>query len=502
MKPNSQVLYLKQLGINTYKEAVIYIHKNSHICRAEGFEAQTRIEITLNDRMILATLNMVESDLLNLNEAGLSTYAWDLLEAKEGDKIHLAHPRRLHSFGYIRSKIYGNDFKRSELFEIVNDIAAGYLSDIHIATFLTACAGGRLSKRETFDMTEAMIRTGTQLEWSSEMVVDKHCVGGLPGNRTSIIVVPIVAAFGLTIPKTSSRAITSPAGTADTMEVLAPVNLDIVAMRKVVEQEQGCLVWGGSVALSPVDDILISVERVLDLDGEGQLVASILSKKIAAGATHIIIDIPIGSTAKVRTQHMADLLKIYLQTVGKNLGVTVDVIFTDGSQPIGRGIGPALEAKDVLAVLQCDKNAPQDLRNRALILAGRVIEFAPNVAKGTGKTIAAQLLDSGEALRKFQAICEAQGGMFEPPVAAYTHVVESKKVGEITAIDNRHLARVAKLAGAPNSKAAGVELLVSLGTWAEKKQPLFVVHSETPGELKYALNFFKEESEIFHIEQL
>ena len=146
-----------------------------------------------------------------------------------------------------------------------------------------------------------MVKTGKILTWPSDLIVDKHCVGGLPGNRTTLIVVPIVAAFGLMIPKTSSRAITSPAGTADTMEVFAPVNLDIKTMRKVVEQENGCIVWGGSVSLSPADDLLIRIERPMDLDSEGQLVASILSKKIAAGSNHLVIDIPIGSTAKIRT---------------------------------------------------------------------------------------------------------------------------------------------------------------------------------------------------------
>lgn len=503
MEKKSQTLRLKRLGIDTYKETVIYMQKNCHICSSEGFEAQARIEVTLNNHSILATLNIIDDHLLKIDEASLSTYAWDLLHAKEGDEIYLSHPKPLDSMSYVRSKVYGNSLSANEINSIVQDVTAGRFSDIDIATFLTACAGGRLTEQEVLDLTQAMIQVGDRLKWpSSKIIVDKHCVGGLPGNRTSIIVVPIVTAFGLTMPKTSSYAITSPAGTADTMGVLAPVKLDIPTIRKVVEQENGCIVWGGAARLSPADDILISVERSIDLDSEGQLVASILSKKIAAGSTHIVIDIPIGATAKVRTEKMANLLENYLKTIGKGLGVEVRPIFTDGLQPVGRGIGPALEAKDVLAVLQCDKNAPQDLRDRSLTLAGLVLEFSKNVKRGTGKQIATNLLDNGQAWQKFQSICNAQGGFFEPTTAAYTHTVTAKNSGKVTAIDNRGIAKVAKLAGAPKSKAAGVELQTPIGTPIDKGQPLFVIHSETPGELKYAINFLEKEHEIIQINEI
>lgn len=500
MTIETHCMQLKALGIDTYKEAVIYLNKDSTICRAEGFAAQARIEISLREKIIIATLNTVTSDLLGCEEAGLSNYAWDYLNANEGDIIQLSHPRPLVSLSMIRSKIYGNTLNATAMNTIIDDVVTGRLSNIEIATFLTACAGDRLNKTEITDLTQSMIHAGKELTWHVDKVVDKHCVGGLPGNRTSLIIVPIVAAFGLTIPKTSSRAITSPSGTADTMEVIAPVNLDLTAMKKVVEKENGCLVWGGSVTLSPADDILISVEHVLDLDSEGQLVASVLSKKIAAGSNHIIIDIPIGPTAKVRSKKMAELLKDYLESVGKALGVTVCTIFTDGSQPVGRGIGPALEAKDVLAVLRGDSNAPQDLRERSLELAGYALEFSNTVIKGTGKEIAASILDSGIAWKKFQAICEAQGGMYEPTTAKYQHVVTAKNSGQVVAIHNRHLARVAKLAGAPQSKAAGIELLTPLNTLIEKGQPLFIVYSETPGELAYAINYLEHENDLIRIE--
>ncbi len=495
-------LRLKRLGIGTYKEAVIYMREDCHVCRSEGFEVQTRIRVDLNHRSILATLNTIDSNLLTEDEVSLSNYAWEMLGAHEGDEIILSHPKPLRSLSYIHTKVYGNELDAESLDTIINDVMEGQLSDVQIAAFLTACAGGRLNKSEIIHLTQSMVAVGDRLQWPAHEVVDKHCIGGLPGNRTSLIVVPIVAAFGLTIPKTSSRAITSPAGTADTMEVLAPVDLDLPLMRKVVEKENGCIAWGGAVSLSPADDILIRVEKALDLDSEGQLIASVLSKKIAAGSSHVVIDIPIGPTAKVRSMQVANILKDYLKTIGDDLGIQIRVVFTDGSEPVGRGIGPALEAKDVLAVLQSDKNAPDDLRDRALLLAGQVLEFSSKVKEGEGLKLARNILDSGQAWQKFQAICLAQGGLFEPATAKYKHIISASISSKVNSIDNRRIARIAKLAGAPKSKVAGVELHTQIGREVEKGEPLFTVHSQTKAELEYALKFFQEENEIIHLEPI
>jgi thymidine phosphorylase len=500
MTNDESKLKLKSLGINTYNESILYMREDCHICRAEGYEAQARIKVTLNGRSLIATLNTVQSDILHHDEASLSTYAWHFLQAKPGDQISISHPKSSDSLSYIRSKVYGKELTTDEINHIIKDVATGQLSDLYLTMFLSATAGKGLNQHEILDMTRAMVKTGQQLSWPAELIVDKHCVGGLPGNRTTLIVVPIVAAFGLMIPKTSSRAITSPAGTADTMEVFAPVNLNLKKMRQVVEQENGCIVWGGTVSLSPADDLLIRIERSIDLDSEGQLVASILSKKIAAGSNHLLIDMPIGTTAKIRSLAQAEAIKNLLVNIANNFSMKTTVIMTDGSQPVGRGIGPALEAKDVLAVLMRDNDAPQDLRQRSLILAGHILEFSSKVAPGSGISIAKSILDSGEALKKFKAICEAQGGMREIPTAKFTHTVGAPKSGKIIDIHNRHIANIAKLAGAPNYTASGVELLVTVGEIVEKNQPLFVIHADAKGALDYALTFLQHNHRIFTIE--
>lgn len=487
--PARNTLRLRQLGIDTYDEPVIYMRADCPVCRSEGFGSHSRISVALNGRRITATLNIVTSGLLDAEEASLSESAWALLGAREGDLVALSHPEPVDSLSHVRAKVYGQRLDAAAIEAIVMDVVAHRYSDIHLAAFISACAGDRMDTAETVALTRAMVNAGERIAWGRSPIVDKHSVGGLPGNRTTPIVVAIIAAAGLTMPKTSSRSITSPAGTADTMETLAPVDLDIPSMRRVVEQEGGCIVWGGAMHLSPADDILIRVERPLDLDSEGQMVASILSKKAAAGSTHVVIDMPVGATAKIRDAAASHSLSALLLTVARSLGLEIRVVITDGSQPVGRKIGPALEARDVLAVLQGAAGAPMDLRDRSARLAGKILELAGAAAAGEGIRLAQSIIEDGRAWRKFQAICNAQGGMREPPIAAYTRDVTAMVAGRVARIDNRRLARIAKLAGAPSSPAAGLELHAPVGTSVERGQPLFTVHAEAPGELAYALDY-------------
>jgi thymidine phosphorylase len=489
-------LRVRRLGIDTYQEPVIYMRKDCHVCRSEGFEAQSRIGLQNGKHFVIATLNIITSEILSPGEAGRSESAWRLLGAAEGERVTLSHSPPLDSLSHVRAKVYGKKLNDSAMNEIIVDITAGRYSDVHLAAFITACAGQRIDLEEMVALTRAMIGVGERLSWPQTPVMDKHCVGGLPGNRTTLIVVPIIAAFGLIMPKTSSRAITSPAGTVDTMETLAPVNLDIAAMRRVVDREGGCIVWGGAVRLSPADDILIRVERPLDFDSPEQVVSSIISKKVAAGSTHVVIDIPVGPTAKVRNQEAADTLRSHLEEVGRAVGLNVRVVMTDGSQPVGRGIGPALEARDVLSVLRGEKKASRDLADRSVLLAGQILELSGKVREGEGEKTAREILTDGRAWQKFQAICEAQGGMTDPPKAKYSWEVTAPNSGIVSGIENRRLARVAKLSGAPRATSAGVQLHAYLGSRVEKGETLFTLYAEAPGELDYALAYVASQPDI------
>ena len=492
-------LKARRLGIDMQQDAVVFMHRDCHVCRAEGFTAHARVELRHGNRSIIATLYHVVSEILRPDEAGLSELAWRRLAVNEGDEIAVSHPRPLESLSLVRGKVYGRRLEVKAFQTIISDITAGRYSDIDLSSFITACSARPLDREETIGLTRAMVEVGDRLEWDASPIVDKHCVGGLPGNRTTPIVVAIAAACGLVMPKTSSRAITSPAGTADTMETLAPVDLELPVMRAVVEQEGGCIVWGGAVRLSPADDILIRVERALDLDSEGQLVASVLSKKIAAGSSHVVLDLPVGPTAKVRSAEAAQMLTQDLVGVAQAFRLKVRAVVTDGSQPVGRGIGPALEARDVLSVLQNEPGAPVDLRRRALKLAGALLELGGVAHQGDGESVAMTTLDSGRAWLKFQRICEAQGGMRRPPESSHRHPIVAQRAGRIDRVDNRRLAKVAKLAGAPDAKAAGIEVHVRLNDTIEPGQPLYTIHAEAPGELAYALDYATTNATIYEV---
>ena len=494
-------LSARRLAIDTYQEHVAYMRHDCPVCASEGFEAQSRLQLVAGDRTVIATLNVVMDGLLRTDEIGLSEAAWRALAVAEGQQVAVTHPPPLTSMRHVRAKVYGHALAPAAMHEVIADVAAGRYSDLHLASFVTACAGDHLDLDETVALTRAMVDVGERLQWPGSPIVDKHCVGGLPGNRTTMIVVPIVAACGLTMPKTSSRAITSPAGTADTMETLAPVDLPLPLLRQVVERTGACIAWGGAVRLSPADDILIRVERPLDLDSEGQMVASVLSKKLAAGSSHVLIDIPVGATAKVRTEAAARKLGDRMVRVGQAVGLHVSLAITDGTQPVGRGVGPALEAHDVLAVLRRHPAAPEDLASRSVRLAGEILELAGAAPAGTGQARARQVLESGQAWTKFQQICEAQGGMREPGRAPHRHVLTAEGSGVVDAVDNRVLARSAKLAGAPKDALAGVEVHVRIGDLVEQGAPLFSLHAQSPGELAYALAYLESVPPVFHIRE-
>lgn len=498
----SNVLLARAMGIDTYQEPVIYMRADCPVCRSEGFASQSRVRVSRNGLSLIATLNVVQSDLLAHGQAGLSAIAWRMLGDNQAVEITLSHPEPVESFRYVRAKLFGHPLESEQFHAIVQDVAKRRYSDVQLSAFLTACVGERLDLDEVVSLTHAMVAAGERIFWGQKAVFDKHCVGGLPGNRTTPIVVAIVTACGVMMPKTSSRAITSPAGTADTMATMTSVDLSLPMMREVVEREGGCLVWGGGVNLSPADDVLIRVERALNIDSEAQLVASVLSKKIAAGSTHPVIDIPTGPTAKVRTREMANRLSQILRATGARLGLDVETIVTDGSQPVGRGIGPALEAHDVLAVLQCTPDAPKDLRSRAALLAGLILERSGQADVGQGVAHSLAVLNDGRAWKKFQAICQAQGGLRTPPVAAYQHEIVADKSGRVLQIDNRRLARVAKLAGAPTAPAAGVVMHVHVGDAVQAGSTVMTLHAEAPGELNYALTYLGEHADLMHIARL
>ncbi|MCA8911300.1 MAG: thymidine phosphorylase family protein [Planctomycetes bacterium] len=492
-----QQLTLRRIPIDSSRENVVFLHADCVAFPGLGFRPLSKVQLSYDHHTAVGSLDIVRADWLGANEVGVCEYMFQRLGLPEGTLVALGYPGILHSTNSIRRKLAGARLTRPDFDEIVRDIVDDRFSKVELTAFVCACAQNNLDRDEVVDLTLAMTGVGQTLDWDGGMVVDKHCIGGIPGNRTSPIVVPILAAHGLKVPKTSSRAITSPAGTADTMEVFCNVELSISRMKEIVEAEGACLAWGGAIDLSPADDVIISVERPLNIDSQGQMIASILSKKKSAGSTHLLLDIPVGPTAKVRSMEVAASLRREFEYVAKEIGLHIEVMTSNGEQPVGRGVGPVLEARDITAVLENSESAPPDLREHALQLAGRALEFAEDVKGGEGYGVARELLRSGKALEKFQAIVEAQGRRDRAPdLGSYNFEVEAKRDGRITRMDNFAIARLAKLAGAPLNKGAGVEVLHKLGEEVKQGEPLLRVYSTTPAESALAEDYVASEKAI------
>jgi len=426
--------------------------------------------------------------LLKENEIALSQEIMDEMKIAEGYAIEISAAPRPESTKYILEKLDGKPLSYEKIFSITHDIVRNALTEAEIAYFVSGVYLNGMSEKETVDLTKAMVDTGKRMYVKNS--VDKHSIGGIPGNRTTPILVSICSAAGLTMPKTSSRAITSAAGTADVMECFSRVEFSIPEIKKIIKKVNACLVWGGALNLAPADDKIIQVERILGLDPEVQLLASILSKKISVGAKYVLIDIPYGKTAKVsRSKGM--LLAKKFEKIGTMLGLRIRTILTDGSQPIGNGIGPVLEARDVYSVLIRRSDRPLDLENKAILLAGEILEMTQKAKKGEGKKLALSILDSRKALDQFKRIVEAQGGTLRNIESKLkpekmTHQVLAKKSGTISEIDNRKIAFIAFSAGCPADKDSGIYLNYHNGCKVKKGDVLMTIYAETREKLEFA----------------
>ena len=366
-----------------------------------GVHSSDRVRLTYKDKQIIAI-----ADLAADFPADRVWFYAEIAQALgiDGDEaVDVQLAPMPESLGNVRAKLRGERLRDVELLTIVKDVVEQHLSDIEVSAFLTALKIYGLSMAETEALSRAMVETGKTITFGNAPILDKHSIGGIPGDKTSMIVVPIIAAAGYTIPKTSSRAITSPAGTADRVETLCPVNLDIDEIKEVVKKTGGCLVWGGALELAPADDLFIRVEYPLGIDP--LLLPSIMSKKKAMGATHLVVDIPTGTGAKIKTPTEAYTLASDFVHLGQHLGINVHCALTYGDQPLGCGIGPALEAREALYTLMGE--GPRDVHEKAVSLASILFEL---VGESDGRKKAEDMLASGKAMAKLREIIEAQGG--------------------------------------------------------------------------------------------
>ncbi|MDD5331532.1 MAG: thymidine phosphorylase [Candidatus Nanoarchaeia archaeon] len=474
-------LKVKEVGLSTGHVLVAVLSK----------EDAKRLDVSANDRIDIKGTKVI----VNISHKGIGSGTIGLFEEslrelklKPGNLIDVKTTAKPRGIEYIEKKLRGKKLNKEEIERIIKEITKNELNEAEIAYFISGCYAKGMDDREVVHLTNAMLKSGKTLSFGDKKVLDKHCIGGIPGNRTSMIMAPIIASAGYIMPKTSTRSITSPSGTADTMETLADVSLSKEKIMKVIKKTNACLVWGGALELANADQSIIRVERFLMLDIQPMLLSSILSKKKSVNAKYVIIDIPIGKTAKIRDKKSARVLKRRFIKIGRMLGMKIKVVFTDGSQPVGNGIGPVLEAIDVLNVLKGD--GPKDLMDKSIFLSTELLKLA-GVKNAKEKVM--EILDSGKAYEKMKQIIRAQGkNVHRLKVGKYFKIIESNKSGAVTEIDNGRLSKLARILGSPEDKGAGIYLNVKKGHKVSKKQPLFTMYAESSKKLQFALEELDE----------
>ncbi len=454
-------------------------------CIELGVKEGDRVRLDAMKSLVVAANR--SDTVLERGEVLMPKSVMDKIGAKEGTEVNVVFSPSPDSVKSIRKKMDGLRLTKDEINEVVADIAESRLSLIEISAWLTALYINGMDVDEIADMTMAMVNTGDRVLFDRTPVFDFHSVGGVPGNKVTPIVVSIVAAAGLMLPKTSSRAISSACGTSDFVETFCDVEMEASDLKRISETVGAVLAWGGSMNLAPVDDMLIKVEYPLNINPRAQMLASIMSKKMAIGATHLLMDIPTGPGTKVKTIEEARAYVHDFMELGNRLGINVECAITYGDQPVGNAVGPGLEARECIRILE-GSGHPSSVVEKACELAGIILEMG-GIPHGADE--ARRILDSGEALKKFREIVAAQGG--DPNIRSegikigkYVLQVLSTKAGYVHNINNKDIVQIARAAGAPNDKGAGLLIMKKKGQRVEKGDTLLEIYADVESKCQRA----------------
>jgi len=462
-----------------------------------GLIVGDRVRVIYGRKSCIADVQ-IATGMIEKGEIGVCMGVTDQIDITEGIEVEVVPVPKPTSVEYIRKKMDGKKLTKEEIYSIVHDIVSNTLTEVELTAFVLSSYVHSMDFDEIEWMTKAMIETGDTLSFERGIIVDKHSIGGVPGNKISLLIVPIIAASGLLIPKTASRAITSASGTADTMEVLANVNLSVEEIKEITEKVGGVIAWGGATNIAPADDKIIRVEYPLSIDPKPQLLASVMAKKGAIGAKHVVIDIPVGEGSKVPSVDKGRELANDFVELGRRLGLNITCALTYGGQPVGRAIGPALEAWEALKAME-EKQGAKSFLEKAFGIAGTLLEMT---GKSTnGYEAAKEIFMSGKALEKFKQIIEAQGGdpnikSDDLPIGDKTYQVTSPIDGAVAVVDNKKLVKIARAAGAPKDKGAGILLHKKGGQHVKAGDPLFTIYAEKEWKLTQAIELATKEPPV------
>ena len=453
-----------------------------------SIHVDNRVLIKKNSKSIVAVVD-VAKEFVGKDEIAVSSEIVNQLSLAEEDYVIMELAPKPESVWLIQKKLRCGKLNEKELAMIMDDIANHALTEAEIAYFVASVYNCKMNLSEVHDMTLAILKSGMRLGLKGT-IVDKHSIGGIPGRITPILV-SICAAAGLTIPKTSSRSITTPAGTADAMETICKVEFTLSELKEIIRKTNACLVWGGALNLAPADDKIIQVEKLLNLDPEAQLLASILAKKLAVGAKYVLIDIPFGKNTKVDKKG-AEILANNFKKLGKSFNLKLDCFLEKTEEPLGNGIGPVLEMKDVIKVLSRESPCYK-IEQKSLALSAKLLEMTGKAKKGKGISLATDILNSGRAFEKFKQIIQAQQGSLDNmKEARLKHDIIAEKNGKIKEINVKKINTLARFLGCPADKSAGVYLYKHLNEAVKKGEKILTLYSESEAELEEGLKFYNK----------
>lgn len=483
-------LKAKKIDFSTGSRKTILLNHKTGI--DEGIQPGVRLQLKSPKKDLEAVVKVeITEQLVSHYEVGLDSTLYDELGIEDSEIVGLDLLPQPKSLTAIQRKLLKNELNYEEIKSVLDDIVSGKLGEIEAAYFASCGFNPGFTDEELYLLTKAMAESGDTMTWPYEKVIDKHSIGGLAGKGITPIIISIISSLGIVMPNTSTRSITAPAGTTDVMEVFCNMEFSKEDIQELIKKNNACMVWGGGLDLAPADEALIEIEKPLGIELHDKFIVSILAKKVAIGLTHYVLDIPCGPDTKVQNPNDVQEIREKFEKLSKRFGIKVKVLTRQALGPDGRGIGPNLEAKDLLKVLTRAEDRFIPLEDISLNLAGELLELAEEVEAGTGYQKALEILNSGQAYEKFKKIIAAQGGNpdIKPediPVGEVVFEVKADKSGMVKDIENKVIKEVSHALGTPHIKQAGMYFHKHVGEKFHQGDTLFTMYTTSDSRLDLA----------------